>query len=177
MFTSLNIIKFKAMTSSRASSLNRRPSAGRLMAPTFHKLKGDGDGGSGQIYSEVLSDLSTFIDVKEVLSYLRAGVHEDGGYCFVQYLNETNINDTYYAIETYITLGLQPPHKELTAKFLMEGSKGHLTVKSLSMVIGALNTYLNYFPFTTKLAGPSPKECTALGISGIVAPWSPYITR
>ena len=58
------------------------------------------------------SKLARYVNLNAVINYISKRRHKDGGYCFVSMLNETNINDTYYAVKIYDLLKLEIPEKE-----------------------------------------------------------------
>lgn len=84
------------------------------------------------------SELESYVNIKAVLEYLGKRRHEDGGYCFISLLNETNINDTYYAVKTYTLLGTRIPEKEKTIEFLHASLKPQQAVVAISMAIEGL---------------------------------------
>ncbi len=65
-----------------------------------------------------LDEFARFVNVEKALEYVEKRRHEDGGYCFVSVLDDTNVNDTYYAVKIYDLLGLEVPEKEKTIEFL-----------------------------------------------------------
>jgi len=69
------------------------------------------------------SKLEDYVNLRGVLKYIEERRHEDGGYCFVSLLNETNINDTYYAVKIYDLLGMEVSEKEKTIRFLHKSLK------------------------------------------------------
>ncbi len=83
-------------------------------------------------------ELGKYINVNLVLKYLEERRNEDGGYCFVSLLDETNINDTYYAVKIYDLLGLEVPEKEKTIEFLYESTQSYRATVALAMGIEAL---------------------------------------
>ncbi|AFK22908.1 prenyltransferase/squalene oxidase repeat-containing protein [Pyrococcus sp. ST04] len=86
-----------------------------------------------------LDELSRFVNVQKVLEYLEKRRHEDGGYCFVSQLADTNINDTYYAVKTYLLLGLEVPEKERTIEFLYKSAQMQTAAVGVAIAIEALS--------------------------------------
>jgi len=98
-------------------------------------------GSRHQIQKAKSISLGSIVNVQSVIDYILLRRHDNGGYCFVQYLNETNIYDTYYAIKTLMALGVELPYKEKkTVDFIARTleSSPTLTAKSISMGIEAL---------------------------------------
>ncbi|RLF76854.1 prenyltransferase/squalene oxidase repeat-containing protein [Palaeococcus sp. (in: euryarchaeotes)] len=85
-----------------------------------------------------LYDLRKYINMDALLRYLEERRHEDGGYCFVSVLDETNINDTYYAVRIYDLLGMEVPEKEKTIEFLYDSLKPQQAAVALAMGMEAL---------------------------------------
>jgi len=85
-----------------------------------------------------LEQFSKIINVDRVLEYISTRRHEDGGYCFVSALDETNINDTYYAIKSYLVLGLEVPEKEKTIEFLYKAAQMQTAAVGVAMAIEGL---------------------------------------
>jgi len=84
------------------------------------------------------SKLEDYVDLRGVLKYIEERRHEDGGYCFVSLLNETNINDTYYAVKIYDLLGMEVSEKEKTIRFLHNSLKPQQAVVAISMAVEGL---------------------------------------
>ncbi|KUK18303.1 prenyltransferase/squalene oxidase repeat-containing protein [Thermococcus sibiricus] len=84
------------------------------------------------------SKLGDYVKLREILKYIEERRHEDGGYCFVSLLNETNINDTYYAVKIYDLLGMKVPEQEKTIGFLYDSLKPQQAVVAVSMAIEGL---------------------------------------
>ena len=84
------------------------------------------------------SKLGDYVNLRAVLRYVEERRHEDGGYCFVSLLNETNINDTYYAVKIYDLLGIEVPEQEKTIEFLYNSLKPQQAVVAISMAIEGL---------------------------------------
>lgn len=85
-----------------------------------------------------LYDLGKYVNIDAVLKYLEERRHKDGGYCFVSVLDETNINDTYYALRIYDLLGMEVPEKEKTIEFLYDSLKPQQAAVALAMAMEAL---------------------------------------
>lgn len=85
-----------------------------------------------------LYDLRKYVNIDAVLKYLEERRHKDGGYCFVSVLDETNINDTYYALRIYDLLGMEVPEKEKTIEFLYDSLKPQQAAVALAMAMEAL---------------------------------------
>ncbi|MCO6041945.1 prenyltransferase/squalene oxidase repeat-containing protein [Thermococcus alcaliphilus] len=84
------------------------------------------------------SKLENYVDLRSVLKYIEDRRHEDGGYCFVSLLNETNVNDTYYAVKIYDLLDIEIPEKEKTVEFLYNSLKPQQAVVAIAMAIEGL---------------------------------------
>ncbi|ASJ00260.1 prenyltransferase/squalene oxidase repeat-containing protein [Thermococcus gorgonarius] len=82
--------------------------------------------------------LGRYVDVNSALKYIEERRHEDGGYCFVSVLNDTNVNDTYYAVKTYELLGLEVPEKEKTIEFLEKAIQPQTAVVAIAMALESL---------------------------------------
>ncbi|AEH24892.1 prenyltransferase/squalene oxidase repeat-containing protein [Pyrococcus yayanosii] len=85
-----------------------------------------------------LEEFKRFINVDSLLKYVSERRHEDGGYCFVSQLADTNINDTYYAIKIYDLLGLEVPERERTIEFLYSSAQMQTAVVGVAMAIEGL---------------------------------------
>ncbi|AAL81542.1 hypothetical protein PFDSM3638_07100 [Pyrococcus furiosus DSM 3638] len=85
------------------------------------------------------SKLSRYINLEKVLNYIEKRRHEDGGYCFVSQLDDTNINDTYYAVKIYSLLGIEVPEKEKTIEFLYSSAKPQAATVAIAMAVEALS--------------------------------------
>lgn len=85
------------------------------------------------------SKLSRYINLEKVLEYIEKRRHEDGGYCFVSQLADTNINDTYYAVKIYSLLGMEVPEKEKTIEFLYNSAQMQTAAVGVAMAIEALS--------------------------------------
>jgi len=88
----------------------------------------------------VRTDLGKYVDIKKTLEYLAIRRHPDGGYCFARYLDETNINDTYYAVKTLTLLGEEVPDAEKTREFLYSGIQRQTAVVAIAMAMDGLAT-------------------------------------
>ena len=76
-----------------------------------------------------------YINADAVIRYVEERRHEDGGYCFVSVLDETNINDTYYAIKIYGVFGMEVPEKEKTIEFLYNSAQLQTAAVAVAMAI------------------------------------------
>ncbi|WP_297507440.1 hypothetical protein [Thermococcus sp.] len=85
-----------------------------------------------------LNLLRRYVDVDSALRYIEERRHEDGGYCFVSVLDDTNVNDTYYAVKTYELLGLEVPEKEKTIEFLEKAIQPQTAVVAIAMALEGL---------------------------------------
>ncbi|AIF69000.1 hypothetical protein PAP_02900 [Palaeococcus pacificus DY20341] len=85
-----------------------------------------------------LHELKRYINVDALLRYVEERRHEDGGYCFVSLLAETNINDTYHAVKIYDLLGLDVPNKDETVEFLYNSIKPQQATVALAMAVEGL---------------------------------------
>ncbi len=86
------------------------------------------------------TDLNRYVDVERVIEYMSIRRHPDGGYCFARYLDETNINDTYYAVKTLDLLNEDIPEREKTIEFLYKGIQKQTAVVAVSMAMDGLAT-------------------------------------
>ncbi|RLF90999.1 hypothetical protein DRN82_02735 [Thermococci archaeon] len=84
------------------------------------------------------SKLEESINLEKVLEYVERRRHDDGGYCFVSQLADTNINDTYYAVKIYTLLGIEVPKKEKTIEFLYNSAQMQTATVGVAMAIEAL---------------------------------------
>ena len=85
-----------------------------------------------------LYGLARYVNLNAVINYISKRRHEDGGYCFVSMLNETNINDTYYAVKIYDLLNLEIPEREKTIEFLNSSAQPYRATVALAMAGEAL---------------------------------------
>ena len=85
-----------------------------------------------------LYELGRYVDVKRVLDYIEKRRHDDGGYCFVSVLDDTNVNDTYYAVKIHDLLGLEVPEKEKTVEFLERAIQPQTAVVAIAMALEGL---------------------------------------
>ncbi len=85
-----------------------------------------------------LNSLRRYVDVDSALRYIEERRHEDGGYCFVSVLSDTNVTDTYYAVKTYELLGLEVPEKEKTIEFLEKAIQPQTAVVAIAMALEGL---------------------------------------
>lgn len=83
-------------------------------------------------------EFGKYINVSLVLKYIEERRNEDGGYCFISLLDETNINDTYYAVKVHDLLGSDVPEKEKTIDFLYKSTQSYRATVALAMGIEAL---------------------------------------
>ncbi|MDV3103597.1 prenyltransferase/squalene oxidase repeat-containing protein [Thermococcus waiotapuensis] len=83
--------------------------------------------------------LRQYVDVDSAIKYIEKRRHEDGGYCFVSDLADTNVNDTYYAIKTYELLGVEFPEKEKTIEFLEKAIQPQTAVVAIAMALEGLS--------------------------------------
>ncbi|CAB49650.1 prenyltransferase/squalene oxidase repeat-containing protein [Pyrococcus abyssi] len=84
------------------------------------------------------SKLSRYVNIDRVIEYIEMRRHNDGGYCFVSQLADTNINDTYYAIKIYSLLGIEVPEKEKTIEFLYDSAQMQTATVGVAMAIEGL---------------------------------------
>ncbi|GAB6102334.1 hypothetical protein JCM16138_15570 [Thermococcus atlanticus] len=82
-----------------------------------------------------LYEIGKYVNANAVIRYIGERRHEDGGYCFVTLLDETNINDTYYAVKIYDLLELEVPEKEKTAQFLFSAARRQTAVVAVAMAV------------------------------------------
>ncbi|WP_461866778.1 prenyltransferase/squalene oxidase repeat-containing protein [Thermococcus sp.] len=82
-----------------------------------------------------LYEIGKYVNANAVIRYIRERRHDDGGYCFVTLLDETNINDTYYAVKIYDLLELEVPEKEKTARFLFNVTGKQTAVVAVAMAL------------------------------------------
>ncbi|NJE00854.1 hypothetical protein [Thermococcus sp. JdF3] len=85
-----------------------------------------------------LYEIGRFINADSLIRYIEERRHEDGGYCFVSVLDDTNVNDTYYAIKIYDLLGLEIPEKERTVEFLERAIQPQTAVVAIAMAFEGL---------------------------------------
>ncbi|AEK72095.1 hypothetical protein GQS_00960 [Thermococcus sp. 4557] len=85
-----------------------------------------------------LYDIGRFINADSLIRYIEERRHKDGGYCFVSVLNDTNVNDTYYAIKIYNLLGIEFPEPEKTIEFLSNAIQPQTAVVAIAMVLEGL---------------------------------------
>jgi len=85
-----------------------------------------------------LYEIGRYVDVDAVLRYVKDRRHEDGGYCFVSVLDDTNVNDTYYAIKIYNLLGIEFPEPEKTIEFLSNAIQPQTAVVAIAMALEGL---------------------------------------
>ncbi|WP_048148631.1 prenyltransferase/squalene oxidase repeat-containing protein [Palaeococcus ferrophilus] len=85
-----------------------------------------------------LYELGRYINVKGVLDYIEERRHEDGGYCFVSVLNDTNVNDTYYAVKIHDLLGMEVSEGEKTIDFLEKAIQPQTAVVAIAMALEGL---------------------------------------
>jgi len=85
-----------------------------------------------------LYEVGRYVDVNAALEYVNARRHEDGGYCFVSLLDDTNVNDTYYAVKIYDLLELEFPEPEKTIEFLANAVQPQTAVVAIAMALEGL---------------------------------------
>ncbi len=85
-----------------------------------------------------LHEIKRYINIDAVLRYIQERRHEDGGYCFVSALEDTNVNDTYHAIKIYDLLGLEFPEPENTINFLVNSIQPQTAVVAIAMALEGL---------------------------------------
>ncbi|ACS34176.1 prenyltransferase/squalene oxidase repeat-containing protein [Thermococcus gammatolerans] len=85
-----------------------------------------------------LYEIGRYVNVNAVLHYVEERRHEDGGYCFVSVLDDTNVNDTYYAIKIYNLLGIEFPEPEKTIEFLGNAIQPQTAVVAIAMALEGL---------------------------------------
>lgn len=85
-----------------------------------------------------LYEIGRFINADLPIRYIEERRHEDGGYCFVSVLNDTNVNDTYYAIKIYNLLGIEFPEPEKTVEFLSNTIQPQTAVVAIAMAFEGL---------------------------------------
>lgn len=85
-----------------------------------------------------LYEIGRYVDVNNALRYVEKRRHEDGGYCFVSVLDDTNVNDTYYAIKIYNLLELEFPEPEKTIEFLSRSIQPQTAVVAIAMALEGL---------------------------------------
>ncbi|WP_461863467.1 prenyltransferase/squalene oxidase repeat-containing protein [Thermococcus sp.] len=82
-----------------------------------------------------LYEIGRYVNANAVIRYIEERRHEDGGYCFAQLLDETNINDTYYAVKIHDLLELEVPDGEKTARFLHSAAGKQTAVVAVAMAV------------------------------------------
>ncbi|QDA31420.1 hypothetical protein FH039_07150 [Thermococcus indicus] len=85
-----------------------------------------------------LYEIGRFINADSLIRYIEERRHEDGGYCFVSVLNDTNVNDTYYAVKIYDLLRLEISEKEKTIGFLERAIQPQTAVVAIAMALEGL---------------------------------------
>ena len=85
-----------------------------------------------------LYEIGRYVDVNNALRYVEKRRHEDGGYCFLSVLDDTNVNDTYYAIKIYNLLELEFPEPEKTIEFLSRSIQPQTAVVAIAMALEGL---------------------------------------
>jgi len=85
-----------------------------------------------------LYELGRYVDVDAVLRYVKERRHEDGGYCFVSVLDDTNVNDTYYAVKIHRLLNVEFPEPEKTIEFLSNAIQPQTAVVAIAMALEGL---------------------------------------
>ena len=85
-----------------------------------------------------LYGIRRYVNVDAVLRYVEERRHEDGGYCFVSVLKDTNVNDTYYAVKIYKLLGIEFPEAEKTIEFLANAIQPQTAVVAIAMALEGL---------------------------------------
>ena len=85
-----------------------------------------------------LAEIGRYIDVNGVLDYVGSRRHDDGGYCFVSVLDDTNVNDTYYAVKLHELLGMEIPEKDKTIEFLSKAIQPQTAVVAIAMALEGL---------------------------------------
>ncbi|WP_457751656.1 prenyltransferase/squalene oxidase repeat-containing protein [Thermococcus sp.] len=82
-----------------------------------------------------LIQVNRFINVEKVMKYIEERRHEDGGYCFVSVLDDTNVNDTYYAVKIHELLEIGVPEKEKTIEFFRKAIQPQTAVVAIAMAL------------------------------------------
>ncbi len=82
--------------------------------------------------------LGRYVNVEGILDYIEGRRHDDGGYCFVSVLDDTNVNDTYYAVKIHDLLGLEVPNREKTVEFLEKAIRPQIAVVAIAMALEGL---------------------------------------
>lgn len=85
-----------------------------------------------------LYELGRYVNVKGILDYVEERRHNDGGYCFVSVLDDTNVNDTYYAVKIHDLLGLEVPDGEKTVEFFERAIQPQTAVVAIAMALEGL---------------------------------------
>jgi len=85
-----------------------------------------------------MEKFARYINVDKLLEYVSERRHEDGGYCFVSLLDDTNVNDTYYAVKIQKVLGIETPEAEKTVEFLENAIQPQTAVVAISMALEGL---------------------------------------
>lgn len=82
-----------------------------------------------------LVQINRFINVEKVMRYIEERRHDDGGYCFVSVLDDTNVNDTYYAVKIHDLLEIPLPEKEKTIEFFRKAIQPQTAVVAIAMAL------------------------------------------
>ncbi|CAD5244356.1 prenyltransferase/squalene oxidase repeat-containing protein [Thermococcus camini] len=85
-----------------------------------------------------LYTIGRFVNADSLMRYIEDRRHEDGGYCFVSVLDDTNVNDTYYAIKIYDLLGMEVSEPEKTVEFLERAIQPQTAVVAIAMAMEGL---------------------------------------
>ncbi|NJE10444.1 hypothetical protein [Thermococcus sp. MAR1] len=85
-----------------------------------------------------LYTIGRFVNADSLIRYIEERRHEDGGYCFVSVLDDTNVNDTYYAVKIYDLLGMKVPEPEKTVEFLERAIQPQTAVVAIAMAMEGL---------------------------------------
>ncbi|WP_148882209.1 prenyltransferase/squalene oxidase repeat-containing protein [Thermococcus aciditolerans] len=118
-----------------------------------------------------LYGIGRFINADSLIRYIEERRHGDGGYCFVSVLNDTNVNDTYYAVKIYNLLGLEIPEKETTIEFLERAIQPQTAVVAIAMaleglaILGAEDVAMEHLDIVFTKYNPSEGKF-AVGLGG-----------
>ncbi|KUH34690.1 hypothetical protein APY94_00455 [Thermococcus celericrescens] len=118
-----------------------------------------------------LYGIGRFINADSLIRYIEERRHGDGGYCFVSVLNDTNVNDTYYAVKIYNLLGLEIPEKETTIEFLERAIQPQTAVVAIAMaleglaILGAEDVAMEHLDIVFTKYSPSEGKF-AVGLGG-----------
>uniref|UniRef100_A0A7C4FCC8 Prenyltransferase alpha-alpha toroid domain-containing protein n=1 Tax=Thermofilum pendens TaxID=2269 RepID=A0A7C4FCC8_THEPE len=99
-----------------------------------------------------LAKLAAWVNVKALVGYTLSKQGGDGGYLSFQFMDmfESSAEDTYYAVSTLLTLGVEPPRASDTVEFLSRLQSAEGSYSSVEVAFYALKTL--------RLLGSAPRD-------------------